>query len=97
MNIDLTNGVALDLTTAISAVDTDDISVESNFDTDKSVYLALAVTAPLKPEDYDAVLIPINDSPLCWRSVTGKAGLKLWALVASNPDSEDVTIRVNKG
>lgn len=97
MNITLTNGVALDLTTEISASDTDDISVESNFDTRKNVYLALSALPPDSVSDYDAVLAPIIDSPMCFRLVTGEAGKKLWAIVTKNPDAESVTIRVNKG
>lgn len=97
MNITLTNGIALDLTTAISASDTSEISVESNFDTRKSVYLALSELAPESASDYDAVLISAIDSPLCFRSVTGEVGKKLWALVAKNPDTESVTVRVNEG
>lgn len=97
MIIELVNGVVVDVTTALGISDTSRIAIESNFDTEKAVYLTLSDTEPTSTDDFQATLRPEKDSPFCMRSITGSSGKKIYAMTAPSSDNTPVKLRISVG
>lgn len=97
MIIEIPNGQVVDVTTLISAGETDRIALESNFDTTKPVYLTLASSAPTTTDDCEASLQAYKDSPFCQRIVTGEAGKKVYAMTLFTTENETVKLRASVG
>lgn len=92
MKIELTAGVWTDITTAIGAGDTATIGAEY-FSGDGNVGLSMRASQPTDSGDFDAILLSDVNSPLCFRSVKGVAGSKLYAMLpVVNPQRKAVII-----
>ena len=97
MMIEIPNGEAVDVTTLLNAGDTERISLESNFDTGKPVYLTLATTAPESTDDCEASLQGCIDAPFCQRVIKGEVGKKVYAMTLYTTDNAPVRLRASKG
>ena len=97
MIIEIPNGAVVDVTTALSAAETDRIALESNFDSRKPVYLTLSSTPPNSPDDCEATLQGDIKSPFCQRTITGEAGKKVYAMTSHSSDNSPVKIRGSVG
>ncbi len=97
MIIEIPNGSVVDVTTLIGASDTSRIAIESNFDTNRKVFLTLSSTAPTSTDDCEATLQPIIDAPFCQRVVNGESGKKVYAMTDHSPTNESVKLRASEG
>lgn len=95
MLIEIPNGEAVNITTAGSFNATDLVSLESNFDTDQPVYIALAESAPASADDYDAQIVPDRLSQLNFRTVQGVSGQSIFAFRPSTNGQDSVFLRVS--
>lgn len=97
MLVEVPNGGSVNVTTAISASDTDLYAIESTFDTPTTntpVYLRLSASDSQNPDDYSTVLLPDQNSIHSFKSVQGVAGQSLFAYRPSTSRQESVFIRV---
>lgn len=97
MIVEIPNGEVVDITTLLGAADTDRISIESNFDTRKPVYLTLSATPPVTTDDCEASLQGAIDAPFCQRVITGETGKKVYAMTSFSTETSPVKVRASKG
>ena len=97
MIIEIPNGGVVDLTAATGDDETAKIAIESNFDTTRTVFLTLSSSAPTSTNDCEATLKPNISSPFCQRTISGVAGKRAYAMIASIPINSPVKIRVSVG
>ena len=97
MIIEIPNGGVVDVTTALGASATSKISLESNFDTERTVYLTLSDAEPSSTDDCEATLQPSRESPFCQRSITGVTGSKVYAMLTHSADNSPVKLRASVG
>ena len=97
MLVEIPNGGSVNVTTAISAADTDLYAIESTFDTPASntpVYLLFSATDSQNPDEYNSVLLPDQKSIHSFKSVQGVVGQSLFAYRPATSRQEPVFIRV---
>lgn len=97
MIIEIPNGGVVDVTTLLGATETNRIALESNFDTERTVYLTLSDTEPSSTDDCEATLQPNRESPFCQRSITGVTGSKVYAMITHSADNSPVKLRASVG
>lgn len=96
MIIEITRGVPVDITTALSASDTAKIGIQADLSGPSSpsstIYLRLSSTPSSDVDDYEAELVQDRRSVHSFKSVTGTSGSLLWAFLPYTTSAESVKI-----
>ena len=96
MIIEITRGVPVDITTALSASDTAKIGMQADLvgptSESNTVYLRLSPTSSVDVDDYEAELVQDRRSVHSFKSVTGTSGNLLWAFLPYTTGPESIKI-----
>jgi hypothetical protein len=97
MNVNIDSTGAVNISAALSQTGEHTLSVESNFDTKQIVLLSVGVTEPVSNSDYEAKLMPNQESNLSFRVVSVPSGSSLWGKLSDVTLGDSCNVRVAIG
>jgi hypothetical protein len=97
MNVNIDSTGAVNITSALGQTGEHTLSVESNFDTKQIVLLSVGVTEPVSNSDYEAKLMPNQESNLSFRVVSVPSGSSLWGKLSDVTLGDSCNVRVAIG
>jgi len=97
MNVNIDSTGAVNITSAMGQTGDHVLSIESNFDTRQIVLLSVSATEPFNNSDYEAKLMPNQESNLSFRVVSVPSGSSLWGKLADVTLGDSCNVRVAIG
>ena len=97
MNVNIDSAGAVNITALLGQTGEHTLSIESNFDTRQIVLLSVGATEPASNSDYEAKLMPNQESNLSFRVVSVPNGSSLWGKLSNVTLGDSCSVRVAIG